>query len=369
MRARANDILDLSFLSITKEESDDYIIGNGKNYLNVPEIGIEVIKLCDGSRTIKDIEEILYKDKKIEVDVIDFISTLSDMGILEEVNIKKNIFDKIEPKHVNWLFSIPLKVIFITLIIFTAFVLYQHPLFFPNYNSIMWTTSPTVSTLTFFISTWILVYIHEISHVLAARSLNIPASISLGTRLQFLVVQTEVSNAWVLHKNKRYRVYLAGLFSDLFLFCLGESSLYFIDRNAISYFIKMLLLIKVAQIIWQFLFFMKTDIYYTLANFWGEKNLLADSLDYIKNRRKERSSILNTNKHVKIYGWFIVFGRLISFLFLIIYTVPISFTIIKKSVTNIFDLDSVIALIIMLFSWSLFFYILIKNKRKEIHIK
>ncbi len=43
---------------------------------------------------------------------------------------------------------------------------------------------------------WVLIALHELGHLATARAAGAPARISLGTRLQFLVAQTDVSGVW-----------------------------------------------------------------------------------------------------------------------------------------------------------------------------
>lgn len=108
-------MLDLSFLSITRENDNEYLVGNGDDYISIPEVGAKIIKLFDGTRTVKNVTALIKEKENIEVDVEDFIKDLESVGFLEKTLVKKNIFDRIKPSTVSWLFSMP--IYFISLIL------------------------------------------------------------------------------------------------------------------------------------------------------------------------------------------------------------------------------------------------------------
>jgi putative peptide zinc metalloprotease protein len=77
--SRAN----LSWLTVVKDGEDDFVIGNGSSFVNVPEVGVELIKLLNGSRSIAQAGHVLGERLGTEVDALDFVQTLSDMAILD----------------------------------------------------------------------------------------------------------------------------------------------------------------------------------------------------------------------------------------------------------------------------------------------
>jgi len=66
----------LSRLTVVQGGKEDFVIGNGVSFVNVPEVGIELIKLLDGFRTIAQTGQVLSERLGIDIDALDFVQTL-----------------------------------------------------------------------------------------------------------------------------------------------------------------------------------------------------------------------------------------------------------------------------------------------------
>ncbi len=360
----------LSWLTVVQDGEDDFVIGNGSSFVNVPEVGAELIKLLDGSRSIAQAGHVLGERLGTEVDALDFVQTVSDMAILDRPPVQHTQFEHLRPKHVSWLFSWPSYCVVALLVASALITFLAHPDYFPTYSAILWTHSVSISMVTFLIVTWASVFLHEMSHVAAARSLNIPARISIGTRLQFLVAQTDVTHVWELKRQQRYRVYLAGLFTDIAIFGLAGSLMGLLHQVVIVRFLRVLLLIKLSQIAWQFLFFMRTDIYYAVANFLGKKNLLDDATNYLRRRSSRRPRTTETDHATRVYAWFVVIGRVGGFAFLGGYTIPLTWTLVSHCIGILRSgpagfgnvADALVSLTVLAVGWGLFFITFVRRQ-------
>jgi hypothetical protein len=113
-----------------------------------------------------------------------------------------------------------------------------------------------------------LMWLHESFHVLAGRRLGINGRLSVGRRLYFIVFQTTLTGVYSLPRRKRYLIFLAGVIADTLVLCslvlIGAATLDGPARPvgrisvAAAYF-------TAVRIVWQFLFFLETDMHHVLS--------------------------------------------------------------------------------------------------------
>jgi hypothetical protein len=114
---------------------------------------------------------------------------------------------------------------------------------------------------------------HEVAHWLAARAEGVPARFSIGRRLYFLVFETDLSQLWGLPRRRRFGPLLAGLAYDTVLLSAllavalisGDG---LVDRAAAA-----LVAVETSGILFQFLVFLRTDLYAVLVMLLGCREL------------------------------------------------------------------------------------------------
>jgi putative peptide zinc metalloprotease protein len=370
--ASAMDILDLSFLSIVEDSRDDYVVGNGQTFINVPGIAVTVIKLLDGTRTVAEVREETLRLEGTDVDVADFISDLDETGLLETPEQQPNLWDKISPRHAGWFFSTPANILVAILVAASVVVLIRRPDLAPiHYLNIATGDSSLAFVLIFAIGSWALVFIHEFSHILAARSLSVHAELSFGTRSQFLVAQTNVTGIWQVPIKRRYRVHLAGMRTDLALLCATICVLPLVHDPRLGAIIRIVTLIWFATLAWQFLFFMRTDIYYAYANLTRSKNLMADAASYLRSVLRKRR--VATPAAVRAYAWFLVIGQALGIVYFAAYTVPVTLAVSREGVhemlfsgTDLARVEAGFAVALVAAAWGVFAFLFLRTQHRRI---
>ncbi|MEM2121323.1 MAG: hypothetical protein QXU20_01530, partial [Candidatus Woesearchaeota archaeon] len=361
-----NSIIKLKEL-VERKEGNKYIIGDKETgvYVSISPEAYEILKLFKRNIKVKEIKNIVIKKfGKVNLDV--FIKNLISHGFVKSIDGKEILETKryhkkwflnfIKPKYVSFLFSRTAYLIYTIIILSALLILIKNPNYFPRFQDYFFTDKKTILIVLSFILGWLLVFIHEISHFLAARSLNIPASFGITNRLYFLVAITDVTNIYSVERKKRYRVYLAGIFVELLIISSIIITLFLSDNNIISIsesfylLLKFLKLIAFLGVVWQFYFFLRTDIYYAFENFFNIQNLNKKTNLLIRQRIKE---LLRWNKKhthlkvyfenkreymiVKFYTIFFVVGIMISILLLIFYEIPIAYKLLKSSFESLFS--------------------------------
>jgi hypothetical protein len=186
------------------------------------------------------------------------------------------------PTHwVAWLLSPPAVVMYILVWLAVPTVLAARPDLLPSADDAWLHTGVLANFAALTGLGWGLVFLHELAHLIAVRARGCTGHLRLSHRLHFLVAETDMSGVRSLPRRDRYAPYLAGMTWDatVLLGCLllqlaGVDS---VIPGAIAYLVMMTLLFELG-------FFMRTDIYYVIANALRLGNLMADTRHWLANQ-------------------------------------------------------------------------------------
>ena len=126
-------------------------------------------------------------------------------------------------------------------------------------------------------------YLHELAHLFMARSYGIDATIKLGRRGPFIVLETDVTDAWLLPKRQRIVMFITGMGYN----ALAASLLFLASLGAPPFAAALLRLASLASalpLLFQLLLWMRTDLYFVLVALSGERNLHYDARAYVAYR-------------------------------------------------------------------------------------
>jgi putative peptide zinc metalloprotease protein len=204
-------------------------------------------------------------------------------------------------------------------------------LYFPDHRTLSWTIVLIVTYATLFI--------HEASHLVAARSLGVNSRLGIGHRLWFLVAETDLTGLWAVPKNKRYLPLVAGMLIDavsgaFFLMVLfAHAQGWFALSVLVSRIIRAILFMYLMRIVWQCLFYIRTDLYYVIVTVWNCRNLMADTEALLRNqvakflpvfKNVDQSAIPASERRIiRLYAVVWIVGRIIAVVLLFTVTVPI----------------------------------------------
>ncbi len=302
-------------------------------------------------------------------------------GLIEKID--GQVFTRPEnPNHqspqsfipINLLFAKPLLVIYAGLGLLALVGPWFGSNFQPNYNDFFWHQRLSYSLATFFLLSWILGLSHEYAHYLTAKHFKITSQLSLSNRLMFLTLQTEYQNLHQVKSWQRVLIYAAGIISDLLVIGLLNG---IIIINGVTPLIKQALLIEWLGISWQFLFFMRTDIYFIVRELTGVDNLFIHSKNYLRHLFTHTTPPTHTSSQQKIivssYAVFMLIGTAIAIARYSLYHFPIviktvlfAFETVKLGIANTNRdqvIDGLIILAIEIISSTLYGYIALKKHR------
>lgn len=181
--------------------------------------------------------------------------------------------------------------------------------------------------------------IHELSHVVAARAVGVPARIGISNQMYVLVAQTDMSGIWLAPKRRRYLAFVIGAVVDAATFSGLLIALYAQQRGWLDPPSWLVLLIKgvsvgyATRLIWQLFLFLRTDGYYVIAAAFDCRNLLGDTQDLLRNRMArllrrpapvDQSAVPPRELRViKVYALVYLLGRAVMLLVFVSIVLPV----------------------------------------------
>ena len=381
-----------------RQEGDEYFIGRDDigSYVAMGGLGIEVIELLKKNLSIGEVKHRLKEEYKEEIEVDSFFETLIQLGFIKEINgytledkfkKKKYWFTRIKTHHIRWLFSKPALVIYTLVIGSALFIMGVDHSYIPRYEDLFFHPRFTVVILTSFTMHWLLMFKHEMAHFFAIKSLGLEGRFTLGNRLYFVVAETEMTQLWMRPRKDRYLPYCAGMISDVvtassLIIVLWVADTGFFELNMLVYKIfKMIILGQLIGVLWQFQFFMRTDIYYVVATLLNCKNLFNNAQIFITNRILEalgrnpaplRGISEKEMKAIRIYSIFYGMGTILLMLIFFFYVIPITVTFTMGVYHNLAAgytpgnkeafIDGIVILSIMGVQWVLLLVLILRKR-------
>ncbi|MGW2148485.1 hypothetical protein ACWCOT_29585 [Nonomuraea bangladeshensis] len=277
------------------DDPDAIIVGRPDlgEFVELPAVCGEVIRLLGEGRPVAEVEAAVAAEHDVELDVADLVESLSDLAFVAEVDglpvpgpasePVAGHFPGVTERHVRWVFGRPMKLFWLAVVAAAALTVVAEPGLFPRHQDFFWSGYTGLSVLvnTAFFS--VVASVHELMHLTAARSLGAPARIGFGTRLHYLVVQTDVTAIWGVPRRRRYRVYLAGMASDLFLIATMTLAVAYLPLpGPVEALLRAFTLTTLLCLPLQAQIYMRTDLYFVLRDLLRCKDLFGDGLRYAR---------------------------------------------------------------------------------------
>jgi hypothetical protein len=273
------------------DEGDEVTVGRVDidSYCVLPADGAALLrKLVDGSSPREAADWYLQRYGE-PVDVAEFLEAMAELNFLAPAPVE----DASGP--VPWqrlgmaVFSRPAWLGYAALLIAAAAVMARHHDLLPRTHHMYFTRYATPVLLLAVFGQFPLVLIHEGFHALAGRRVGVRSRLRISRRLNVLVAETSLDGLVVVPRAKRYLPILAGMLADLIVIAAltviaailrhpgGGQSLAGGICLALAY-------TTLLRLIWQFYFFLQTDLYQLLVTALGCIDLHRTACRVIANR-------------------------------------------------------------------------------------
>ncbi|NOK63071.1 MAG: hypothetical protein GFH27_549279n498 [Chloroflexi bacterium AL-W] len=350
-----------------QHEEEEIIISRADtaSVLILPTDGVEILDCLAEGMSIGELNTYYHDKYDVTPDLDDFLKTVEDAGFILPLEPDQRVdastvkdlftngtagqvpspqfhFDNFPESLARQLFS---KYTFaICFIIFgiTGIAIVLEPSIVPGWQSLVFTEHITLMNLSLMLIGFVGVGLHEMAHLIAARSLGISSRFGIGHRMWVIVAETDMTGVWILPRNKRYIPFLAGPLLDLTIASVLLILLFTVQSGWMTLPETALLIIRalifgyLLGLLWQCYFFLRTDFYYVIANYFGCKNLMEDAINLLKNysakvlpwvQPTDQSHIpLQERKVIGIYAWVWLVGRIVALSVFVLVIIPLLYT-------------------------------------------
>lgn len=288
-------------LTVVREEGRDPLLGakEVKVFVEVDEDSLAAVEAIRATDTLGDAEARILRETGEEVDVVDFAEFLHERGLVSHVDGAETVvaaakkggrtmFGNVPESAVRWIHSRPVLWSVPILAACAISAMLADATLRPSYMHLFVLPRPGLTVIVTFLVMLLNTYVHELAHLFMARSFGVESSIRISNRMHILVMETDVTNAWVLPARKRALIFLAGmsynaimLSASVLLVAAGSTGLLPMPAWAFAA-LRFFAVVNLLPIVFQFFVWMRTDLYFALLALTGERNLLADSRSYVK---------------------------------------------------------------------------------------
>jgi putative peptide zinc metalloprotease protein len=248
--------------------------------------------LADGCR-VGEVEVTLRAESGDVLDVVELVGALQalgfvsavDGGLVDEPSPPPPSLPWIEPRYVRWLLHPVTTVGALVVIAAGVAMLAIDPGLAPRPDDLVWSRSSSAVLAGNAMMAWSLVFLHELGHLTTARAAGVPGRIRLGTRLLFLVAETDVTGVWAEPRRTRLTVYLAGMAVNALVASTGVLVLAATSPTGVGHDVLMaVVLMSALQLPFQLMIFMRTDLYFVVQDLTGCSDLYTDATRYLRTR-------------------------------------------------------------------------------------
>ena len=327
---------------VIKKEGKTYIAGDPSTgtYIGLDHVGVQVLRSLQKNPMQK------VSQQFPDMDVKRFVAELKANGLVTSSQQHTQTYhlpSLIRRQHVAWLFSAQTLTVLIVFFVLALDAVVTEPSLFPKPGDIFFTGSALWLLFSFVIG-WCLIAIHELGHYLAAISEGVSARFSLSTQLLFLVAVTDVSNLYAVAPKKRYKVLLAGMCTDLFLFSacivmLQYAPAHFLHHGWSIALLKLIILFEFLGLLWQTFTFMQTDLYYVLETAIGVHNLHAQTITFLKGLMQRKKSVFTFTIERSVlfsYSLFSIVGCAVVIWMFVRYSFPVLYSLLLLHLNNLY---------------------------------
>jgi hypothetical protein len=276
------------------EEGEEVTVGRADidSYGLFPPDGAELLRRLEAGTPPNEAARWYTEQYGEQVDMAEFLEVLEEL----ELVVKDGEQVAAPTGPVRWqrlgtaVFSPVAWVLYGALVIAALVAMVRRPELAPHYQNLFFTRSSLVLlTLGIVLGQvpWIL--LHEAAHALAGRRLGLNSTLSISRRFYYVVFVTALDGLVAVPRRKRYLPMLAGMIVDVLVISglsLGAAAVP--DSGGAAAVVHRLLLSMafavVLRLVWQFYFFLRTDLYYLAITVLGCNDLQTTARQMLRNR-------------------------------------------------------------------------------------
>jgi putative peptide zinc metalloprotease protein len=354
-----------------QHEGDEVVIGRPEIsvFLALPPDAVELLDYLADGKTVGE-AQLLYKRKYDETpDIKDLLDILEEEGFVQKLAFdvteqsirdaeKKSLLSARKTIAIKFHFkdfpqSIAQKLLNRRVLIgcgglicLSLLIIIIEPSIIPGWNAFFFNENITAMRLILIAIDCTTLFLHEMAHLVAARSVGVSSRLGISNRLWYLVAETDMTGIWGISREKRYLPILAGSLFDsvsasiLILILFVGNHRWLIMSPIVYQLGQATLLIYLMRLLWQCYLFVRTDFYFLISNFFRCKNLMQDTEVFLSNQlayafpwihRVDQSNIpIREMNIIRYYSFLYVLGRIVAIWSLIFIFLPLIWNYLLK---------------------------------------
>jgi putative peptide zinc metalloprotease protein len=306
--AQYEDLTMIDVYPFTRQpDGEEVVIGRQDTavFLAIPPEGVEILDYLAQGKSIGEVRALLGAKYGETPDLTEFLELLTQKGFLaprtgaaapanpfqpSAESLRRYHFAGIPESVARRIFSRPMLLAAGILVALSVTAVIIAPEIVPGWRAVYFPENMTLMTLAVVAFSWVTIFLHEMAHLVATRAVGASARFGIGNRLWILVAETDMTGIWGVPRRQRYLPFLAGPLFDavvvsLFLLPLfaGRSGWVSLSPMAVR-LLSAGAFVTLMRLLWQCYFFLRTDLYYVLANYFGCKNLMGDTATFLRNQ-------------------------------------------------------------------------------------
>ena len=272
------------------EEPDGVTVGRADiaSYVLLPTDGAALLRKLAGGMSMHAASDWYHARYGDTVDMDDFVHSLRELGFVradgearaETLPVRLQALGRAAFSPLAWL-------CYGGIVIAAVVAMTVEPVLRPSVQHVFFSPSLVAVQVVLTLVQLPALLWHESFHMLAGRRLGLPTRLGTGRRWYFFVLETELDGLLGVPRRKRYLPYLAGMLADLVLFC-GLILVAAADLpGGMSWLGRLALAVAyvgLLRLAWQFLLFLRTDLYYVLTTALGCTNLHEATSAYLRRK-------------------------------------------------------------------------------------
>ncbi|MFE2393326.1 hypothetical protein ACFXC0_31915 [Streptomyces althioticus] len=351
-----------------RRDRDEWIVGRmaTRTFVALPPAGALAVRLLEEGLSVARTQEQLRADTGEEFDIADFVEDLTALGFVARIDDRplpdpeppRASLPWLRPRHVRFALHPVLPVTVAVLLAAALVVLLLRPGLLPGYRDLLWSPHGSVVLLSGAAAGWTLLLAHELAHLVTARAAGVPGRVRLGTRLQFLVMQTDISGIELASRRHRLTAYLSGIALNLTVASALVPVLAVTDPASAAHRLSAAaLLLALMPLPFQFMVFTRTDVYFVLQDLTGCRDLYGDGLAYARYRYRRVLRVLRAlrpgaraaageddpsarlprheRRAVRVYSVVLVVGTALCLAFMAAVTLPLDIALLTRAVRGL----------------------------------
>jgi hypothetical protein len=314
------------------EDGDEVVIGRRDidSYAYFPPDGAALVRrLGDGSSPAEAAS--WYRDTYGEdVDVDEVVATLRELQFVRDGDAALPAARPLRWRRLGRaVFSPVAGTLYAIAVVAAAVACLRDPALVPGAEHVRFTDSLLVAGVTLTVGQVLLTLVHESFHVLAGRRLSLNTSLHVSRRFYYVVFETRLDGLVSVPRRRRYLVILAGLLADV-LVVAALILVAALTSGTLRGLCLALAFTTLPRIVWQFLFYLRTDVYYLITTALGLDDLDAAARQRLRELLGRRDRVAapalgeRDRRAARWYAPLMVAGYGLSVTMLVLVVIPLA---------------------------------------------